>query len=149
MRRITRSALVPFSAEQMFNLVNDVESYPRFLPGCVGSRILDLSGNVMTAALDVAKAGIRKTFVTRNELITNSMINIQLVEGPFQYLSGYWVFTPLDLNACKVELNLEFEFTNSLVELAFGKIFNELAVSMVSMFTKRAREVYAGTVKTR
>ncbi len=143
MQRITRSALVPFSAEQMFNLVTDVESYPQFLPGCVGSRVIAFDGNVMTASLDVAKAGISKTFVTRNELVANSMITLQLVEGPFQSLSGHWVFTPLDINACKVELNLEFEFTNSLVELAFGRIFNELAASMVSVFTKRAREMYA------
>ncbi|OEE59832.1 ubiquinone-binding protein [Enterovibrio norvegicus FF-454] len=142
MPRITRSALVPFSAEQMFKLVNDVEAYPAFVPGCSGSRVLEATGSAMTASVDVAKAGIRKTFTTRNELVEGQAIKMELVDGPFRKLVGGWHFTSLDAEACKIELNLDFEFTNGLVEMAFGGVFNELAVNMVTAFTQRARVVY-------
>ncbi len=143
MPHISRSALVPFSAEQMYSLVNDVDAYPKFLPGCTGSRVLDKTDNTMTAAVDVAKAGISKTFTTKNTLTSNQSIDMQLVDGPFRKLMGGWNFTPLSPEACKVELNLDFEFTNMLIELAFGKIFKELAGSMVQAFTARAKEVYS------
>ncbi|WP_313473105.1 type II toxin-antitoxin system RatA family toxin [Rouxiella badensis] len=143
MPQFSRSALVPFSVEQMYNLVNDVDAYPQFLPGCTGSRVLDKTDNTMTAAVDVAKAGISKTFTTKNTLTSNQSIDMQLVDGPFRKLMGGWHFTPLSPEACKVELNLDFEFTNKLIELAFGKIFKELAGSMVQAFTQRAKEVYS------
>ncbi|NIG98482.1 MAG: type II toxin-antitoxin system RatA family toxin [Serratia symbiotica] len=142
MPQINRSALVPFSTEQMYQLVNDVDSYPDFLPGCIGSRVINASNNKMTAAVDVAKAGISKTFTTRNTLLDNQSINMQLVDGPFRKLMGGWQFTPLSAKACKVELHLDFEFTNTLIELACGKIFKELAGSMVQAFTQRAKQVY-------
>ncbi|WP_437609560.1 type II toxin-antitoxin system RatA family toxin [Erwinia sp. V71] len=142
MAKISHSALVPYSAEKMYQLVNDVDAYSEFLPGCTGSRILESDEHQMTAAVDVAKAGISKTFVTRNTLKSNQSIHMQLVDGPFRQLSGGWTFTPLSEDACKVELNLEFEFTNMLVELAFGRVFKELTGSMVKAFTQRAKEVY-------
>ncbi|MHA7845714.1 type II toxin-antitoxin system RatA family toxin [Serratia sp. D1N4] len=142
MPQISRSALVPFSAEQMYQLVNDVHSYPDFLPGCTGSRVIAASHNEMTAAVDVAKAGISKTFTTRNTLQDNQRINMQLVDGPFRKLMGGWQFTALSPEACKVELHLDFEFTNKLIELAFGKVFKELAGNMVQAFTQRAKEIY-------
>lgn len=144
MPQISRSALVPYSAEKMYNLVNDVDSYPQFLPGCVGSRVLNHVNNEMTASVEVAKAGISKTFITHNILHDNKSIQIQLVKGPFRKLMGNWLFTPLNENACKVELYLDFEFTNKLIELAFGRIFKELAGNMVQAFTRRAHEVYRG-----
>lgn len=142
MAQINRSALVPFSAEKMYQLVNDVDAYPQFLPGCTGSRIVEQSSQEMTAAVDVSKAGISKTFTTRNRLVENQRIDMQLVNGPFRKLAGGWQFIPLGDDACKVELSLDFEFTNMLVELAFGRIFKELANNMVQAFTQRAREVY-------
>ncbi|SMY37498.1 Ribosome association toxin RatA [Photobacterium malacitanum] len=143
MPQISRSALVPFSAQQMFNLVNDVESYPMFLPGCAGSKIIESSTSHMMASVDVAKAGIRKTFVTHNKLVDFNQIQMQLVDGPFRKLVGGWTFTELDATACKIELNLEFEFTSALIDVAFGKIFRDLTSNMVQAFTQRAREVYA------
>lgn len=122
MPKISRSALVPYSAQQMYQLVNDVASYPQFLPGCTGSRIIAANAEEMTAAVDVSKAGISKTFSTRNTLTDGQCISMQLVDGPFRQLSG---------DACKVELHLDFEFTNVLIELAFGKVFKELASNMV------------------
>ncbi|WP_339036776.1 type II toxin-antitoxin system RatA family toxin [Serratia symbiotica] len=143
MPQINRNALVPFSTEQMYQLVNDVDSYPDFLPYCIGSRVINASNNEMTAAVDVAKAGISKTFTTRNMLLDNQSINMQLVDGPFRKLMGGWQFTPLSAEACKVELHLDFEFTNTLIELAFGNFFKEMAGSMVQAFTQRAKQVYS------
>lgn len=143
MPQISRSALVPYSAAQMYQLVNDVNSYPDFLPGCVGSRVLQASPSQMTAAVDVAKAGISKTFTTQNILTDNQSILMNLVDGPFKKLKGIWQFTPLSHDACKIEFHLDFEFTNMFIELAFGRIFKELAANMVQAFTTRAREVYS------
>ena len=127
MPQISRTALVPYSAEQMYQLVNDVQSYPQFLPGCTGSRILESTPGQMTAAVDVSKAGISKTFTTRNQLTSNQSILMSLVDGPFKKLIGGWKFTPLSQDACRIEFHLDFEFTNKLIELAFGRVFKELA----------------------
>lgn len=143
MPQISRTALVPYSAEKMYQLVNDVKSYPEFIPGCVGSRVLESGPNEMTAAVEVSKAGISKTFTTRNTLLDNQSILMHLVDGPFKKLMGGWKFTPLSPDACRVEFHLDFEFTNRLIELAFGRIFKELAAGMVNAFTERAKEVYS------
>ena len=142
MPQINRTALVPYSAEQMYQLVNDVKSYPQFLPGCSGSRVLNESPEQMMAAVDVSKAGISKTFTTRNILVSNQSIVMQLVDGPFKKLVGGWKFTPIGDDACRIEFQLDFEFTSKLIELAFGRIFKELAGNMVQAFTSRAKEVY-------
>lgn len=142
MKQVSRSALVSFSAEQMFNLVNDVARYHEFLPGCSGARVLETSDDKMVASMDVSKAGISKTFTTSNELRAGEAILMNLVDGPFKTLRGGWFFTALDEQACKVELKLEFEFSSKMIELAFGKVFNELTGSMVHAFTKRAKQVY-------
>ncbi|MDE1241486.1 SRPBCC family protein [Vibrio aestuarianus] len=142
MKQVSRSALVSFSAEQMFNLVNDVARYPEFLPGCSGSRVIESSEQSMVASVDVSKAGISKTFTTSNVLVTGEAIVMHLVDGPFKTLRGGWYFTSLDEQACKVELKLEFEFSSQMIELAFGKIFHELTSNMVNAFTKRAKQVY-------
>ncbi len=142
MPQISRSALVPFSAAQMYQLVNDIHSYPKFLPGCASSRVINVSKNEMTAAVEIARAGINKSFTTRNILINNQSIKIQLVDGPFRRLLGAWSFTPLSPQACKVELHLDFEFTHRLSELTFGRVFKELAGSMLQAFTQRAQEIY-------
>ena len=143
MPQISRTALVPYSAEQMYTLVNDVNAYPDFLPGCTGSRVLESGPTQMTAAVDVSKAGISKTFTTRNILTSNQSILMHLVDGPFKKLIGGWKFIPLSQDACKIEFHLDFEFTNKLIEMAFGRVFKELALNMVQAFTMRAREVYS------
>lgn len=142
MPQVRRSALVSFSAKQMYDLVNDVDSYPEFLPGCSGSKILEQSTDAMKASVDVSKAGISKTFTTLNRLTQDTVILMELVDGPFKSLKGGWYFTVLDDSACKVELKLDFEFSSKLIELAFGKVFSELTNNMVSAFTQRAKQVY-------
>lgn len=143
MSNISRSALVNFSTEQMFNLVDDIESYQSFVPFCKSSKILSRTDNVVTAELLVSKSGIAKSFSTRNQLNKPHSIEMSLLDGPFSQLSGGWKFTSLSESACKIELDLEFEFSNKLATLAFAKIFNLLIESMVSAFTKRAEQIYA------
>ena len=142
MPQVSRSALVSFSATQMYDLVNDVARYSEFLPGCSGSQVLEHTQNEMVASVNVAKAGISKTFTTQNTLVASSQILMELVDGPFKSLKGGWYFTPLDESACKVELKLDFEFSSKMIELAFGRVFNELTSNMVNAFTQRAKEVY-------
>lgn len=96
----------------------------------------------MVAEIDVSKVGISKRFTTRNVLIPDKSIQLNLVDGPFKRLTGSWQFTPLNQQACKIEFHLDFEFTSKLIEMAFGRIFKELAVNMVQAFTARAKEVY-------
>ncbi len=142
MPQIERSALVFYSCQQMYELVNDVPSYPQFLPGCSKATVLSQQVDVITARLDISKAGISQSFTTRNTLTPYRYISMELVDGPFKFLRGGWRFVPLDENACKVVLELHFEFSNKLIEFAFGKIFNELTASMVQAFTERAKKVY-------
>jgi len=142
MAQVSRSALLMYSAEEMYKLVNDVNSYPEFLPGCVDANILTTDENAMRASVKVSKAGISQTFTTENILINGKSILMDLVDGPFKHLRGGWTFTKLDEQACKVNFDLEFEFKSSLVELAFGRIFHELVGSMVISFSSRAKVVY-------
>ncbi|MDF0534808.1 SRPBCC family protein [Shewanella yunxiaonensis] len=144
MSHVSRNILVRYSAQQMYDLVNDVESYKEFLPGCVGGKVLEFDGKTMVASVDISKAGISKTFTTRNQVVAGKSIELRLENGPFKHLYGSWKFTALAEDACKVEFELEFEFSNSIVGMAFGRVFRELVASMVTAFTSRAKEVYGG-----
>jgi ribosome-associated toxin RatA of RatAB toxin-antitoxin module len=140
---VQKSALVKFSARQMFDLVNDIEAYPKFLPWCSGSRIIKRAENVVEAELLIAKGGFKKAFSTRNRVDENDTISISLLDGPFSRLEGVWNFTPLREDASKISLDLEFEMSGKLASLAFGAVFNQICNTMVSSFTSRAKEVYA------
>jgi ribosome-associated toxin RatA of RatAB toxin-antitoxin module len=142
MPTISRSALVMFSCQQMYQLVNDVAAYPEFLTDCKASKIIAKTDTSMTASLLVAKAGIQKWFTTENTLIENQQIILTLVDGPFKKLSGCWQFEQLSEQACKVSLTLDYEFSNKLIAAAFGGIFSSLANSLVQQFSQRAKEVY-------
>ena len=110
---ITRKLLVSYTPEQMYDLVNDVEAYPSFLPWCNGSKIISKSKNVIAASLDLAKCGICHTFSTRNILIKDKSITIEMIDGPFQYLEGYWRFEPFIYGTgCQIQLHINFDFSN-------------------------------------
>ncbi|CAH9051022.1 Ribosome association toxin RatA [Pseudoalteromonas holothuriae] len=141
MPQIEKSALVMYSTQEMFELVNDVDAYPIFLPHCSDAKIIQAAEGGMTASLEISKAGLKKWFTTENSF-DGTTVHMQLVDGPFKSLKGHWQFTELDEQACKVSLKLEFEFASRLIEMAFGKVFNEVAKSMVSAFTQRAKIVY-------
>jgi ribosome-associated toxin RatA of RatAB toxin-antitoxin module len=142
MAQVSRSALLMYSAQEMYQLVNNVDAYPEFLPGCTETQVLVGEPNLMRASIKVSKAGVGQMFVTENTLIPGHSIAMDLVEGPFKHLTGGWTFIELDEQACKVSLELEFEFSNSIIELAFGRVFHELVGSMVKSFSDRAKQVY-------
>ena len=142
MPNISRSALVMHSVEDMYRLINDVLSYPKFLPDCSDSKIIAQDEHSMTAALLVSKGGLKKWFTTENTLVSNKAVQMNLVDGPFKQLVGGWQLTALSEDACKIELNLDYEFSNKMFDLAFGRVFNQLANNMVQSFTLRAKAVY-------
>jgi len=143
LQTICRSALVAFSAQQMFDLVDDIASYQQFVPYCQSSQELERTPRQVTAILVLAKSGIAKSFTTCNQLHAPNQIDMRLVDGPFSHLSGHWHFVALSDSACKIELDLQFEFANRLTSLAFSKIFNKLMLSMITAFTERAQKIYA------
>lgn len=142
MKKITRSALLPYSSELIYNLVNDVDKYPEFLPWCGGSEVIESSGNEMVASVTIAKMGVNQTFVTRNTLTTNESIEMQLVEGPFSALTGVWTFKALADDACKIEFEVSFEVSNGLLNAAIGTVFEQIASTFVQSFCDRAKQVY-------
>ena len=139
---INRSALVAYSARQMFELVNSIEEYPRFLPWCSKGLIKSENADEIEASLDITWAGMHKMFTTRNRLHRYDRIDIELVSGPFRHLNGHWTFVSLNDKACKVCLELDFEFTGNAIDKLFQPIFNHIANSLVEAFCKRAVEIY-------
>ncbi|GAA6203247.1 MULTISPECIES: type II toxin-antitoxin system RatA family toxin [Thalassotalea] len=146
MASISRNALVMFSVEQMYQLINDIAAYPQFIPDCGDSKIISEDQHEMVAGLLVAKGGLKKWFTTKNTLISNSEIKMTLVDGPFKSLTGSWQLTSLSDEACKISLHLDYEFSSKVFDLAFGRVFNSLANNMVQAFTQRAKDVYGAKV---
>lgn len=142
MQHVKRSALVPYSAPEMYRLVADVSSYHEFLPWCGGSRVLENDADGLTASIDIAYRGVRKSFTTRNVLHPEHRIDIRLIQGPFSHLQGSWFFEPLDEEGSKVLLDLEFGFSNRLLGMAVGPVFSQIANNLVNAFLRRARQVY-------
>lgn len=142
MSSISRQAVVPYTPQEMFDLVNDVESYPRFLPGCRSAAVLERGEDEVKASVELAKGAVRKSFTTRNRLQRHKMIEMRLVEGPFRQLEGFWRFDPLEDGRTRVALDLDFEFSSRLVRTVVGPVFHQVANSLVDAFVRRAREVY-------
>ena len=140
--RIQRSALLPYPAQALYDLVNDVASYPQFLPWCSASEILEASETHMLASLEVAKGGIGQRFVTRNVLLPGQRIEMNLQEGPFSSLNGVWEFKALGEQACKISLDLTFDYAGPLVKATLGPLFTQAANTMVDAFCQRAKQLY-------
>lgn len=126
----------------MYALVADIESYGKFLPWCGGARVLARAPDVVTAAIDIDYRGVHKTFTTRNTLEAGRRMDLRLVDGPFRHLLGHWQFDPLDEVSCKVLLELDFDFSNRLVALVVGPVFESIARSLVDSFRGRAEALY-------
>ncbi len=139
---VERSALLPYSPRQMFDLVNDIERYPVFLPNCLSARVLEKSDDALVGELCLGKAGIRQRFVTRNRLRPPEVIEMELVEGDFSHFDAQWRFEAMDGDACKVTLEMDFAFRSKLVHLAAGSLFRGTAGEMVDAMAARARAVY-------
>lgn len=142
MHKVNRSALVTFSAEQMFRLVDDIESYPEFLPWCSDARIERRDAVAVEASLELHKGGLRKRFTTRNTLHFPDAIELDLLGGPFRHLEGGWQFQNLGGQGSKVSLQLAFEFESLVLDIALGSYFEETCNKLVDSFTQRARVVY-------
>lgn len=142
MRNVRRGARVPYTAAQMFDLVNDVEAYPEFLHWCRGARIEGKEGDTIEAVLDIGVGAIHKHFRTRNTLEPPRSIEIELVSGPFRHLDGKWSFEDLDEGGSQVLLELEFEVAPSPLGMLFSAVFEELVRSQMNAFIERARQLH-------
>lgn len=142
MRHVNKSAIVPFSAEQMFELVDDIDSYCEFLPWCSRSEVLSRTENTVEALLELQKGALSKAFTTRNEHHKHEAIDISPLGGPFRHLSGGWRFESLGDQGSRVSLELDFEFESRMIDVIFGTFFEDIVSSLVTAFTDRATEIY-------
>lgn len=142
MAHISRSALVPYSPEQMYLLVDTIPLYPQFLPWCRSAVEHARDTDEVKASIEIAKGAVNKTFTTLNRLQPDKTIEMRLVDGPFRHLHGFWRFDELKPGACKVSLDLDFEFSNKIMSLVVGPVFNQVANTLVDSFVERARKVY-------
>ena len=139
---IKKSKAVAFGAEQMYELVNDIDSYPRFLPWCKATNVFSRGENGLTASLTLEAGKISQTFTTQNTMQPGRRIDVHLVSGPFKYLRGHWLFEPVTDRSCTVTLEMDFEFKNKLLKLTLSNVFNHIIGSLVEAFTRRAEEIY-------
>ncbi|MDH3704266.1 MAG: type II toxin-antitoxin system RatA family toxin [Alphaproteobacteria bacterium] len=134
---------LPFTPDQLFDLVADIGKYPEFLPWCVGARILDQKDNEIRAELAIGYKGIRERFTS---LVTldrpNRRIRVRYIEGPFKYLENNWVFEPLEAKGCRLDFHVDFEFRSRLMESLIGRFFGEAVRRMVQAFETRAGTLY-------
>jgi len=141
---INRSSLVGYSAEKMYALVEDIESYPKFLPWCSGAEVPVREGTRTVATIHVNFHGIRESFTTENANTPGRIIAMELLSGPFRHLRGHWNFTPLSEEGCKIDFRLEYEISNRLLARLIGPIFQHIGSSFVDAFVRRAEKVYGG-----
>lgn len=147
MHSLNRRLIVPYGAKQLFALINDIESYPQFLPWCSDSRIISVQDNEVVASLDVVWQGIHKSFTTRNQLQLEHSVDITLISGPLRHLRGSWKLRDLSHNFCEVTLNLEFAFMGYMLDFLFEPIFKYIANALVEAFTQRAHDIYGKDAK--
>jgi ribosome-associated toxin RatA of RatAB toxin-antitoxin module len=144
MNTVARSAIVNHSAKEMFSLVSDVESYPVFLPWCDRASVGDRRDGRAVATLSINFGVLREEFTTENHERAGERIDMKLVSGPFRSLEGSWRFTPLSEAACKVELNLRYEFRSALLGKVVGAAFDKIAGGLVDAFAREADARYGG-----
>ncbi|BBP00450.1 type II toxin-antitoxin system RatA family toxin [Sulfuriferula nivalis] len=145
MALVNKSVLVGHSAQQMFDLVDQVEHYPEFLPWCGGSEIKSREGDEMVAAIHIDYMHIKQSFSTRNINTPPNLIQMQLLDGPFKQLDGEWRFKVLNEEACKIEFVLHYEFSSKLLDTVLGPVFSYIANSFVEAFIQRAEKVYGAS----
>jgi ribosome-associated toxin RatA of RatAB toxin-antitoxin module len=139
---VERSALVTFSAAQMFALVDDVARYPEFLPWCTGAQVAETAPSQRLATVQVARGAFKTQFTTRNIVQSDSSIHMELVEGPFSHLTGLWNFDPLGDRGSRVVFKIAFQFKNPLMAAAFNPVFESVCDKIVDAFVARAQQMY-------
>jgi len=145
MAQIEKSVLVNYSARQMFDLVDDIASYPKFLPWCGGSSVLPQDGVSTHASIIIDYHHVRHGFTTRNTRQPPALIEMTLLDGPFKELDGHWRFIALAEDACKIEFRLHYEFSSKLLEKLVGPVFHLIASNLVEAFIQRAEKIYQKT----
>ena len=141
---VHKSVFLGYSAQQMFDLVANIDDYPKFLPWCSGVEIRERRDNVVVASIGINYHGVKQSFTTSNENTAPTTIKMKLVDGPFKCLDGVWTFKALRDDACKIELDMRYEFSGTLLDKLVGPVFGMIANSMVDSFCKRAETVYGG-----
>jgi ribosome-associated toxin RatA of RatAB toxin-antitoxin module len=144
MKRITRSAIVPHAAREMYDLVEDIGSYPRFLPWCVDARVHERTPGQTRATLTAGLRGIRQSFTTRNENHPGESIEMRLEEGPFRAFSAAWRFRALSAGSSEIEFTLEYELAGRVLARLLEPLFDRIADTMVDAFSRRAEELRRG-----
>lgn len=142
MKRIERSALVEFSAEQMYALVERIEDYPGFLPWCLSSSVTERSGERTVATLEVGFRGVRQSFSTENTNQRGRSMDMRLLQGPFKTFSAHWSFVGLGESGARIAFTLSYEFSSRLLARALEPVFDHIADTMVDAFIRRAQNVY-------
>ncbi len=140
---VSRSALLNYSAENMYAVIIDVEAYPSFLNWCSGVEMISNSDGVMVAKLLIAYSKLNISFTTRNTLRENESLTMELVKGPFSKLNGQWAIQSLGDNACKVSLEMEFDFDSVVTQKLFGRVFQAVISAQLDAFQKRAHALYS------
>ncbi len=133
--------VIPYSAEQLFDMVADVGRYPEFLPWCTSARVISRTEHELVAILTIGFGPFRESFTSRVALDRPRTVRVRYEKGPFRYLNNVWTFTP-DERGCLVDFFVEFEFRSRLLQSAIGVVFNEAVRVMVGAFLKRANEIY-------
>ena len=144
MRKIQRSALVIYSPEQMFDIVNDVERYGSFLPWCERGIVLSQTDEQMTACVELKASGVKQSFTTRNSLDRPNSIKMSRESGVLTSLQGEWRFLALGEDGCKISLDLSFDMPRSLALIGGARLFDNAADKMVEVFCDRAAILYGG-----
>lgn len=139
---IHRQKNEPYSAEEMFTLVNDVTSYPKFLPWCKDARVKVISLHIVEASILMAKGPLHKWFTTKNYVTPGKQIELSLIKGPFKHLKGVWNFTDLPQGGSEVECKIDFDFAFGPARIVLTPIFEGIASSLIQAFSERARDIY-------
>lgn len=142
MAEIEKTVLVPYSAEKMFNLVDDVAKYPEFLPWCDGTTVIQKSETITHATVNINYHHVKHSFSTENKRNPPVLIEMTLLNGPFEHLDGHWRFIPLSDEACKIEFRLHYTFSHKILERLVGPVFHMIANSFVESFIERADATY-------
>jgi len=133
--------VLPYTPEQMFDMVVDVAAYPEFLPWCIATRVRQSSDTELVADMIIGFKMFREQFTTRDTLVRPNAIHVEYEDGPFKYLKNHWLFQS-EGEHCLVDFSVEFEFRSHLLEMAIGKVFTEAVHRMVGAFEKRADALY-------
>lgn len=142
MPNVSKSALVPYVDREMFTLVDHVELYPEFLPWCRSTQVHSREPEGVSASIEIAKAGVNETFTTRNTLVAHERIELELLDGPFSHLNGLWTFASLGDKGSRVQFDVDYEFSNVIIQILLAPSFESIVNSIVDAFVVRAGQVY-------